>query len=299
MNKLRLLCITLAFFTLAVLVSPITVKAETVECRYNDKYDITVSYDTDTDKTRYLEDVWEDVTYDKSKEPSPQNYNTKSKPKSKPKPSADPTQCTVPIPKSNISCYKKEYSCFLVSVKDDQDKEYTRFVVRNENLYILGFKTGNYFYSLKEDNSDFEPQVPGAEEIDLGYNGNYNTIYPDKKRDTEFGLVEIIQELETLRNAKKGEDYTKYQTGIAYAAFFISESLRFHKIYNDFGEIFSSYEKQIKFNADLKDYVDNWSKCSQACFYGNDEQRNKAKRVLQTALYPKNNSGSVNCPAPG
>jgi len=266
-----------------VLIFPTAVQAvanpPTYTCRYQDGYDLIVGYvsEEEHEYADPLHYIWRGVTYYEDKKP--QFYSTSENPTK----NVTSLDGQVPFLNSSSKCFNKvEESCFLVSVKDYDQEEYTQFVVRSQDLYILGFKTGENFYSLKEDGASFEPVVPETTKRNLGYNGNYNTIYPEDKRNDEIKVEEIISELSKFKNAKPNGQYNQFKTGIAYAAFFISESLRFQDIYWKFEDIFSG-RGSMTFNTDLRPYVLNWGSCSQAYVYGNKEQKEEAARILKTA----------------
>ena len=181
---------------------------------------------------------------------------------------------------------KNDETCFLVPVITN-DKDYTKFIVRSRDLYILGFQTGDKIYAFQDKDL---PTAPNTPRFVLPYDGNYNTIYPEHMRGKKFNSSSIETELETLNKAttegdKIKGDPNKFKKGLAYGAFFISESLRFKQVNTTFTEVFNnSKSTEITFNDKLAPYVLQWGKCSQVYLFGESPgQKESAGELLKTA----------------
>lgn len=187
-------------------------------------------------------------------------------------------------------------TCFLVPVSK-YGKKYVDFIVRSRDLYILGFRAENNIYTFNDQDPNITPVVPGTQKVELPYGGNYNSIYPDNTvRQKKFGSENIIGELNTLKKAT-ATPIDKFKTGLAYGAFFLSESLRFKPVNTTFVKVFNDQNTKITFNDELSPYVLKWGDCSQAYLFGTDPQKESARKLLKTANGNMQDPGTIpTCP---
>lgn len=227
------------------------VDSGTVDCTTNDGYNLNL--ENGTEYRLALDEIWREITYADS--------------------ISDKTRKT-----ENVK------TCFLVPVSKGS-KEYIQFIVRSRDLYILGFRAGDNIYTFNDQDPDIIPAVPGTIKVELPYGGNYTSIYPDvvSVRNNQFGSANVIGNLETLKNATPGGDLGEFKTGLAYGAFFLSESLRFKPVNATFAEVFNNQSTKITFNQKLDPYVFKWGDCSKAYIFGNAQQKESAGKLLKTA----------------
>jgi len=250
-KRLKVTLTRLAYLVLIVflVMSIAPGSARAVDCTTNDGYNLNL--ENGTEYRLALDEIWREITYADS--------------------ISDKTRKTEDVK-----------TCFLVPVSEGSE-EYIQFIVRSRDLYILGFRAGDNIYTFNDQDRDIIPAVPGTKKVELPYGGNYNSIYPDAVRNNQFGSVNVISELETLKNATPGGNLGRFKTGLAYGAFFLSESLRFKPVNATFAEVFNNQSTKITFNQKLAPYVFKWGDCSQAYIFGNAQQKESAGKLLKTA----------------
>ena len=266
-KRLKVTLTRLAYLVLIVFlvmsIAPGSARAGEVNCTTNNGYNLNL--DNGTIYKSALDEIWEEITDGNSDSRKTKNVNT----------------------------------CFLVPVSKYGDK-YVDFIVRSRDLYILGFRAENKIYTFDDQDPNIIPVVPGTQKVELRYGGNYNSIYRDPKvRQKEFGSDNIIAELNTLKKAATTPDSGKFKTGLAYGAFFLSESLRFKPVNTTFVKVFSDQNTKITFNDKLDPYVFKWGDCSQAYLFGTDPQKESARKLLKTANGNVRDTGTIpTCPKP-